>query len=395
MSNAVLRGLQTGLLTGVLEANDFGGGSPFFNFRPGDGGNVATLTAAKRAGGRIRAGFIGDSTTMGYNAGGTGYTGAEVLTVSNKMADVLAACGMPTNKDIIFSHHGPSSLAQQSAYDPRITAYTNWGFDGDTGISGNAWRILSPNVDPLSFVLPGTHDKLTIYYQQRTANQDSMVVKDGGTTIGTVNTVGASTAFVSVTLDLNGRGSGKTISLERAGLVAQKIEVWGIHAWDSQTAAVDIFNFGRFGTTTSAWAVNQFPWSNLNVIPLLAMDVWFVNETSNDMLTSNNVPVETAMTNLGLTVDACKANGKSCVLVNPAKGQQPNYGDASVQAAYSAGLRALALAKDVPLIDEGAVFGDYVRASTKGWFASGDPIHPSAVANDVRAALGAELILTA
>jgi lysophospholipase L1-like esterase len=366
------------------------------NFRPGPTGNMAAWSAAKAAmaiGLHPKVLYVGDSKTMGYNVLNTGYVGASASSITKKIADICNAAGLAVNKDIIFSHQGPTSISLQAGYDPRInTPITSWAFGSDTGISGNAWREGSPNTDNLSFTFAGTDDRVTIWYIQRTANQDSFVVTDSSTVVGTVNTVGTPSAFVSVTLSLASRAANHTISIARAGLVSQAIVIQGLVLWDSTTPAIDIYNVGRFGTKASAeWQSNSLPWSALNAIQTIAPNLTVISLGSNDLLGLVDVPTFTA--SIQTLINAAKAGGGSVVLVNPTKGQQPAYGDATAQVAYSAALLQLAYANDVPLIDEGGVFVDYNTANAKGLFASGDPIHENSPGTDVRAVLHARVFL--
>lgn len=372
-----------------------GGDGLIFNFRPGTSGNLARFSTAKAgmgSGTRPLVVYLGDSKTMGENIfGGFSYANCQAVNLTNKIADLCVSGGLQTNKDIAFSQLGMSTIAIQASYDPRMVANTNWGYYTDTGISGNTWRCLNPNTNPLSYTFAGTTDRVKIWYIQRTANQDTIAVYDGATLLGTQPTVGGASALASKTFNLASRASGKTISIQRTNTIAQTVSIQGIIAWDSTVPAIDLINLGRSGSKASfEWVSAAAAWSPINGIKTLNADLYVINLGSNDLAAS--VSVATFTSSMQTIIDACKFNGGNVVLVNPTKGQQPTYGDAAAQAAYSAAIRALAVTNDCPMIDEGRDFGDWANVSSTLF---SDSIHENEAGTARRAALHSQLLLAA
>lgn len=364
-----------------------------FNFRPGVSGNLAHFAAAKSAissGKRPLLLQVGDSKTMGYNANGSGYTGNAANRITTGLARQLNAAGVPANDNAIFSHQGPSTVAIQAAYDPRITSYTNWSFGSDMSISGNVWQQVSPSTDKLSFYFSDVVDRFTVWYIQRTSGQGYVEAFDASTSLGTQSTNGAAAALVSKTFVLSSREAGKTLSVARASSPTATIRIQGVMAWDSQRPAIDIINVGRFGTkVTKEWVSPSAAWSSTNAIKAMNPDLVVINLTSND-LTSQTITITSMTTSLQEVLNAGASVGASQILVNPTKGQQPTYGTAISQSQITQAIQSLAVSNDIPMIDESGYFGDWNTAKAKGYFS--DAIHENINGNLPRILLEAYIL---
>lgn len=362
---------------------------PFmFNFSPAFLANWRAARASLAT--RPKVLFIGDSKTIGAGVGttdGSTFTvGAAALSLTKLIADNLAARGFPCSREALIPVNGLASIAALKSYDARLGALTNWIISSGTFISlgGNCLQLQTPNVDALAFSPGGTVDSVEILYI-RGATVGEFTVDDGGAVLATINGAGANALVRSARIALSSRGSGKTINVKRTVTNTNSIYIVGVIAYDNTIGAIEIVNAGRFGSKTADWNVTTNPWSPIGAIGAYAPKLTFINLGANDL--ANAVTPATGSTNLQAIITAAKASG-DVVLLIPAMGARPAWGDGAAQAAWRTMLLNLAQANNCAVLDLNAIWGGYVGDSSK--FADG--IHENGAGTALEAAAIAALM---
>lgn len=366
-----------------------------YNHRSGAGGNMAkwaiALAKMRSEGYRPKILTLGTSKNMGAGAGtamtGAAFsTGAAAKTKTKYLGDILTARGIPCVRGLMFGN-GLLSLANNAAYDTRITNATNWLLN--TGIyqsiAGLMLQCSNPNVDNFPFLPEGTVDTVDVLHAVNSGN-GTFTISDGATVLGAAVNANGTAAFARVSRSLSSRGSGKTINLNRTTAQTGSVFFAGIVAYDSQTPSVEIMNAGRFGgkanditgATANAW--NAFP-----AIPAYAPDLTVIAFAANE-LAAGNVTPEQFSASVQTLITQAKISGDVLLSIEIMGDTTGNaWGSVASQNAYISALYTLADLNDVCLINENGIAsgktseGGYTVANAAGLMADG--IHENARAN--------------
>lgn len=347
---------------------------------------LAGVRASDTQGPVFRILIAGDSRTQGTGSGTPLYNhnfGSKLRALLNN------TFGLPATDGAVWATDaGPFD-------DARITQGTGWsvtlgmnsgrtptqavGFGG-----GGVFTATTSATGTLGFTpdanigSSGTTDTLRVFYLTG-PGYGTVTVKNGATTLGTINANNATYGQAVATFTAARGGNAYTLSAPTGG----SFYCIGFEAWDSTTPCISVSNCGTSGSGSAYWNNTNAPYSavqgsggawtlykpNLTIVPLGVNDS---NSTAAAYVSSS-----TYQTNLGQIVDQARTNSGDVILLgdyqSPATNQQP------IQP-YVAAAYAVADSKDVALFDLNSRWpaggGTALGPSGYGLLQS-DLVHPS------------------
>lgn len=319
--------------------------------------NAASLPHWRKVVANVRAGtgrgliaFLGDSTTMGAGAGTTSTVntaGAFPKSYPNDLTTLLNSKFVPALSNSLFSDQ--ATPIAYGTYDVRVTLGANWS-DAFSTPGGKMFRFTTGAVNNLTFTPGSAFDTIKLFYAVQPGNGSFTYNIDGGASLGTVSTAGA-TAFgvtqVSVTKGTH------TINIipNNDGTIF----LCGIKTWDSTTPAIDVMQFGVYGGVALSFSGGVNPWESPFAFAQIAPDLSIVALTINDSnngtaLATYTTEMQTIITNLKLTGDVILVVGAPSNTAQATNGTLDTFISALVQ---------LAITNNVPLINAKARWISY------------------------------------
>lgn len=309
---------------------------------------------------------IGSSYTAGEGAGtgGNGIPGCRTKSFPAFLATLLNSYDILARNDSFFGSGGTGWLVQ--APDTRLVSAAGWVEDV-AALGGPCITNFATNTLTLAFTPIGSFDTFDIYYIQAASKGTFTVNVDGGATLATINSVGATSlqkATVSCALGIH------TINIQRNG-TGSNVSIIGVDAYNSATKDVHVWNFGWSGTSTSSWLANTNVWDPINALAFAAphlsiMDLSSVEESA-------STPTATWVANTTTLVTALQAYSDVILTVT-----RP-LGDGTTQAtmdAYTVAIYAFAQANSLPLFDLSYLWTSYSNANSLGYMF--DTLHSTA-----------------
>ena len=332
--------------------------------------------------------FLGDSTTAGGFASGSGYAGNRVLNTPTKFAKTLAS---------LTGYYGNtfgdswSSFANFQAYDPRWSFGASWTTNAVNVMGGGSINCTGA-ATAASFTPEQAFDTIDLYYIQNTTYGAFTLNVDGGATLGaSVNSAGTlSVQKVTRTCTLGNH----TLNIAKSD--TNNVILIGVSTYNSAVKGVEVISAGTGGYTAGQLAVNTNVWDQCyttatGTLGLLLPDLTIINVGINDWIAST-LPA-TFATNLQTIIDAARLYG-DVVLVAPVPESSGSISIANQRLIVSQ-IRQLATQNGCPLLDIHAAWGNYAYAQgTLGYYApTNDLIHPgatgyAAIAQSVKLLLG-------
>lgn len=382
-------------------------GSGLYNVTTQNTSHLRAAIARVRAGtGTGKVAFIGDSTTVGDFASSAVniFTGDKVLAFPNQLAKLLTARGLPAHNDSFFGGqnvNAPSGIfpTDYTAFNPAVVfTGSSWTISGFYSLGANTFQS-GTTAERLAFTPTSIFDTIEVYYATNSFGGSILVNVDGGATLSTINTNGA-TGVAKTTITGVARAT-HTINLVSSLTGGQFIFPIGVTVRDSTAgnARLELYNMGFSGsfvnwasTPTSSYGASlaAAPYGYFAALPVLAPDVTFINLTINDIANQVSTPSSYGAS-LGAMVTAALAVG-DCVLMvgNPVGAANWSNG---VSTAYVSQVYALANANNCPLIDLTQRWTSFSAGSALGFYGdpAGNMAHPSATGHQDIAAVMSSL----
>lgn len=345
-----------------------------------------SLPKWRKAVGRVRTGggdavllMVGDSTTHGTGAGtsnaATWAASPSGNSVAARLAQLLAAGGLPANASWSAMGTGGDGRVNARAFDPRVTYPTDWTDSSFNTLAGLAINTGSSSTGTETIAFPDPCDTVVFKTVQASGQGTLSINLNGGTgaAAATVNANNATGAILSTTLT-NTRGL-QTLNITRSS--ASNLII-GAYCRDSTTSTVRIINGGWGGKTTAdigGTAATQYAWSYANGITDLAPDLTIINMGINDA--AQAVSAATMQANLQVAVTRALASG-DVILVIPypqatTSAQNASYNTPQAQQdAIATAVYAVSAANgNLPVIDMRVRFPDWPTSSTAGFMSDG------------------------
>lgn len=359
-----------------------GGGSVLapgaFNFKQT---NLSNWRAARAAGaGRVLC--VGDSTTAGIWSNGSFNVDGVVKSYPTQFTTLLNGAAVPASAHSFMGGHNIGTVAQATAFDPRLAAVGDVSTDINVGVLGGDPYVLN-TTGVLKFTPTGPVDTYDVFYATKSGLGGFVASFDGApggliVATGSAEGVGKSTVrgtFGQHTLTLTANNTGV-------------VYVIGIVAYTSAARTLDVVNAGWSGgkITNMANAVNG--WSSANAIPAVAPALTVIDCTINDWL--NATPIADYTVAMQALITKAKASGDVVLMIGPPTG-------GTVNAAQVAGITGanygLASQNNLPVFDVPARWGSYAAANARGFYGAGEVVHPSALGyGDIASGLTASLL---
>ncbi|MBB3693007.1 SGNH/GDSL hydrolase family protein [Sphingomonas sp. BK580] len=325
--------------------------------------------------GNIRLAFYGDSKTRFFPL-----AGGAPKSKSRRVGELLASAGVPAITDTIFGCGGAGTMAEAVSYDPKLSGFSGWA-GGNVSLGGAAFYTAGTN--PGTFTPSKPVDRVTVYFVQAPGQATFSVTKGSETFAQTSNGTAAlgKVDVVFTTKDAS------AITIARTG--GGNFNLVGIVAWDSAVSAVEIANFGVSGVKSSFQADISAPHSPLNALGSYAPHLTVINLGTND-LNAADVPLATFLANMGAIIDKAKVSGDAIILWPSIGGAGTNGGSDADRLTWKTALRALAVTKSVPLLDEEVLLGGRAAAAADWMY---DALHELPPATFLEATALTHLIL--
>lgn len=346
---------------------------------------TAALARIASGSGRGRILMIGDSTTVGYGAAGSGYTGARAKNSSAALAKWLTARGVPARNSSFMGAN--QTLVSAATYDPRMAFSGGFAVSSISAIGKFGFQCTTSG-GTLAFTPSESFDSAQVYYFQSILNGDINVNVDGGSTLVTA-LHGSSDVFNSVTAN-------PTLGTHTLNLVASSssfVFPIGVVCWDSTTPAFDIIQAGwdagqssDVASTANNIGNTDVPYSPLRASVSLAADLAIVNIGINDA--GHSVSASTFQANLTTLLTAL-TTVSDVILVVPASCNGSPY--PANQPAIRTAIYAVGASFNVPVVDLSTRFISYSSANALGLMY--DSLHESQTGYQAIAAAIAYLLV--
>lgn len=330
--------------------------------------------------------FMGDSTTAGYGAG-TGGTGmlnaARARCFPVRTAQILDRGFVETNADTIWGSQNYDSLVTYNAYDPRVVLGTGWSMAGGGTLGDNFFRFTGGATGTLAFTPTLSFDKIEVWYYRASGQGSFTVNVDGGASLGTVDTDGA-TGFVSTTLTCSAATHTINLNAQADG----DIYIGGVVPYLSTETGIDVIVAGWSGAF-AATMDDAGAFGPLTALRALAPACTVINLTINDSNAGTDLAAYTAA--MELIIAAAQESGDVILMVGP-----PSNTAAATNGQlddYIAVLNTLALRYGCVVVDLKERWGSY--DAVQSYFPYVDTLHPRAAAYaDVGQAVAAALMFS-
>jgi lysophospholipase L1-like esterase len=318
---------------------------------------------------------IGDSTTRGFGAAQTGWS---ALSYVSELEQALNQDGVAAQADNFFA--AGVSISNGLVEDSRIAlvggATSPFVIDAGGLVIGTS--AVGQGFD-FTLNTPGTYDRVSLSYVDIGSGSVSVAV-DGGGVLQTLQ-FGNTGQTLTETIDIP---AGVHAQLNVRATNANPVYIEGASFWSSTAPAISVRNAGIDGwdsgsadsstyeNSTIKGSTNGFgPTAGVAAVdPTLVL----IDLGINDMIHALDSTAQT-VANIAQIVASVRSVGADAIIIIPQPFSDPSY--ASELPALRAGLQALSMAQNVPLIDLSATYGNsYAALSAAGLMS--DTIHPDA-----------------
>jgi hypothetical protein len=333
---------------------------PAFNFKPNDqlknviyGAAQIKLEGTPR---RVKVGFLGDSTTAGVS----GTTGVENLlkSIASYFAQSLNSLGLNSTYDNTWG------CQIYSVTDARVNATGNWAGEGATSAGGNTTNATAAG--SYNFIPANPFNAIDVYFITVTDGTVTVTV-NGGASLGTITQV-------------NGDG---TVQMGTVTCALQSGQVninWAsgsfylvsIVCYNTLSPAIEVYNFGEGGSSTSGYLSNT-GFSSCAGMIASGIELVFIELGINDA-NSYAVTPATYAANITTIANYFLSVGINVILMMPPPIQAGTQND--LLGTYYPVLQGVALALNVPLFNWYERYGPATTFGSSGLLTSS--LHPDA-----------------
>jgi hypothetical protein len=328
-------------LTPTQRALDAGHIRGYYNF---NGTNLSHWLAAQAAvaagtrNGKLAA--VGDSTNAGHAAApACGTTNALAYSWPHVLATYIA-------NSSISQHWG--SHTEPSAFDSRVAVSGGTTALGLTSVGGQFFG--SSSAGTFGFTPLNNVDTFDVYYPSNSGLGAATIQIDSGSTTS-INEVGSNN-YTKVTL--NATLGSHTLNWNWVSSLPQ---VPHIVAYNSAVKELQVMNMGNGGSKVGTWTAN-YPlpntWIPTGVLGVIQPDLTIVDLTVNDSNAPTAMPAYlNNTTGLQVLINVAKAGGGDVIMMSgpPSEQGQGGVQNYNVQRQFSLGMRAVAYANNIPMID--------------------------------------------
>jgi len=309
---------------------------------------------------------LGGSTMRGVGVGtGANFdTGADPFATPKLLADALVANGITAiHNGACGGNLGPTGT------DSRVVQNSGWNHDSGFitvgGCNGGTCYNNTTTTNALSFAPTGQFDTIVTWYVRASGRATFTVDVDGGAPLGSINSDGTPTAFLSNTQTC-ALGT-HTVNYKRTG-VGGGANVAMIDTYNSSVKAVRVLNCGASSATVSDIATATAVYSSLNAIAAMAPDLVVCAVGGNDCLASTSE--SSYKTDLQSIVTAV-GPGK-IILASHTPVNASGAGGEAARQTYTRYTRDVAVTNNVPFVDLTALQGTFSDNNAAGLMANGN-----------------------
>lgn len=328
--------------------------------------------------GRGKIVCIGDSTTFGEGSGtgGNGRVGCMPKSWPSKLAASLTALGTPAVNENKIGSSGITTTTvtiseNRNSIKPGFNpASAGWVLSTSTSAGGVLFTNTADTTSVLSYTPPIAVSKFELIDLTISTGGSITYNVDGGSE--TVLSQAGSSTLRKTVIDCGSLGT-HTLNIKR---VAGNAFVIGVRAWNDTATAFDIWNLGNCVSQTSDWITTANPWSSLNAVTNYCADADLVviDLTINNALLSPSSYNTTYPTQMQSIINAAKAGGADVMLMTGNPSRVDIIAD-SVQQQFRQALKDIAVANDLPMIDQYGRYTDWVTLNALGWMFNAN--HPN------------------
>jgi len=187
----------------------------------------------------------------------------------------------------------------------------NWANSGSgTALGGVLFHFTTGAANNMTFTPAAAFDTIVIYYVRNAGHGTFTTNVDGGSSLGTTNAAGAA-AVLTTTFSVT-KGT-HTINIVPAN--DAQFFIVGIVPQDSTASAVDLYQAGIYGATSTTFNSTTNAWSPLSLLPTIAPDLTIVDLTIND--SNAGTALATYSTNIQALITSAKLSGDVVLMVGP------------------------------------------------------------------------------
>lgn len=318
--------------------------------------------------GNCRVIMVGDSTTYGLGSNGSLSTGD--ITVSSypaRLAQYLNSTVLPAQRDAVIGAGGGTGSGNACLNDNRIGCGGGWGVNA-TFFTAGGDTFLATTAGTLTFTPTDQVDTFIFWYLSNGFGTGTYAV-DGGST--TAFSEAGGSGLHSITIAAGTLGS----HILDIAWTSGSVYVIGFEAYNSALGTVIIENAGWGGSRSQSWdSGSAQPYFPQSTITGMAPDVVVLNLGINDW--SIAVPVANYTTFLQALITSWQVHS-DVILVTPDPSSN-GFVPLTTQQPYIAALYQLAIANNIPLIDNFSRWGSYERANPAPMSFYFNNLHPDA-----------------
>jgi lysophospholipase L1-like esterase len=318
--------------------------------------------------GKASIACVGDSTTR-QAFSDTTLPGKVAQGWPAKLTAKMIAAGIPAENDSFFGMSSYADVATLASTDSRLSIGSGW-VQGPYASLGGLCLLNSSTTNAITFTPSNIVDTVDVYYITGSIVGTASVSVDGGAPISTINgyaTGGRGIAKASISFP---RGT-HAISIARQ---TASFFVIGVHAYDTTSPRVAIYNMGWNGSTAAAWAANSTtPDGTLAMMALISPSLAIVNITVNDA--DQNTDLSLYAANMQAILTKIQATPTDCLVANglPIDPSRSAGVADRVQAVRTA-TRTLAQSNSVPFFDIQYTWPSWTQMNALGFLK--DWVHP-------------------
>jgi lysophospholipase L1-like esterase len=315
---------------------------------------------------RARILILDDSTGRGVGEGPASSWPAH-------LADLLTASGYPAVANGIIGNGGNVS----TTFDPRLVYGSGWGVTNTPTVGGFLMFGNAGGTGSFSFRPTNPVDTFEVWFSCNGSTGSLQANIDGGA--GTA--VGTSASAAAVVKKTFTAGSVGLHTLNLTDVTGSAVYIVGFNAFDSTKPGIDILNGSSSGGKASDLVSGSDPWSGLQLLPKLGVDLTIPGLGVNDAgaIDNGTLTAATFLAQMGQILSACGGS----ILMKTCVPSSINGGvSAASQLAVNVAQYSLAQSRNIPLIDVSNALGSY-----NGWDQNAtyglmfDRLHPSGAGN--------------
>src|SRR5258708_1461467 len=257
---------------------------------------------------------LGDSTTSGAGAGTSGainLVGARINSYPAVLAKILAGYVAINDNAILADQNVVAQGVTYPQYDPRVTLGANWANSASgPALGGVLFHFTTGAVNNMTFTPPAAFDTFVLYYVRNVGHGTFTVNVDGGSSLGTVNAAGSAAVLTQTFSVTKGTHTINIVPTNDA-----QFFIVMIVPQDSTTSAIDLYQAGMYGATSTTVNSTTTAWSPLSLLPTIAPDLTVIDLTIND--SNNATGLATYSTNMQAIITSAKLSGDVVLIVGP------------------------------------------------------------------------------